>query len=53
MFPKVKLNPDIDPLENDLNRSIQSWESTTLALESRKYVTVVVHQSAEVDLIGV
>jgi hypothetical protein len=52
MSPTVKLNPDIDPLENDLKRPIQSWESTTPALERRKYFTVVVHHSPEIDLIG-
>jgi hypothetical protein len=46
-------NPDIDPLENDVNISIfSSQESTTPALESRKYFTVVVHYCTEVDPIG-
>jgi hypothetical protein len=52
MSPKVE-NPDIDPLENDSNRPIRSWESTTPTLESRNYFTVLVHYSAEIDPIGV
>jgi hypothetical protein len=43
--------PDIDPLEYDLNKSVQSGqESMTPAL---KYFTVVVHHSAEVDPINI
>jgi hypothetical protein len=41
-------NPDIDPLENDLNRPIRgSQEGMTPALERRKYCTVAIHHSAE------
>jgi hypothetical protein len=47
-------NPDIDPLENDLSKSVRSsQESTTPALESRKYFTVVAHHSASVDPINI
>jgi hypothetical protein len=49
----IKLRSSMSPIvENDLNRPIQSWESTTPALESHKYFTVVIHQSAEIDPIG-
>jgi hypothetical protein len=52
MSPKVKRTPDIDPLKNDLNRPIQSWESTVPALESRKSFTIVAYHCAEIDPIG-
>jgi hypothetical protein len=49
MSPKFKGNPDIDPLENDLNTPIQSLESATSALDSRKFFTVFLHHSVEID----
>jgi hypothetical protein len=42
-------NPEFDPLENVLKRS---RESTTPALESSKYFTVVIHHLTEADGIG-
>jgi hypothetical protein len=51
-FQKLKRTPDIDPLENDLNRPIRSWKSTTPAQERRKYLIVVVHHRAGVDPMG-
>jgi hypothetical protein len=47
-------HPDIDPLENDLNRPIRgSQESMTPTLESRKYFTVVVQHRTEVEGTGI
>jgi hypothetical protein len=53
MSPKVNRNPEFDPPENMINRPIRSWESTTPALERRKYFPVVVHHRTEVDTICV
>jgi hypothetical protein len=52
--PAVCENPDIDPLENDLNRPIRtSQESMTPPLESRKYFTVAIHHRIQTDGTGI